>query len=189
MYAAEKGDFRLVKLLVKHGASVNKLNEIVPSETALSAAARADLVEVVRYLLNHHAKPDRSGNNGSATALFYAKTMAMAKPLVEAGANVNATMGDFDMSVLQSVCASATPTVVEYLIKHGARVNYAQPDHRGRPLLNAVLRGDIRIVKILLKHGANPNFTAEMGSTPLQAATDAGKEEIAKLLRSQRAVK
>ena len=128
-WSARKGDVESAKLLLKHGAEVNRLTSMGPP---LVAAAQAGHTDVARLLLSKGAEVDRTSRRGAWTALMWAAANEYADPalaslLLENGASPSAkrgrTWGPF-MDVSQS------------------------------PLMIAKRRGETALVKILRKAGA-----------------------------------
>jgi uncharacterized protein len=68
---AEKGDIPKAELLIKYGAGINPVDEEYQS-TPLGMAARWGHIEMVKYLLQQGADPDKSGASWS-TPLAWAK--------------------------------------------------------------------------------------------------------------------
>jgi uncharacterized protein len=69
--------------------------------------------------------------------------------------------------------------LVEYHVKEGADVNYAHPEFLATPLVASILAGQSAVALYLLAHGANPHLLSEFdGSTPIQAAKQAGLKEV-----------
>ncbi len=62
---AEKGDIQKAALLIKHGAAINSLEEEYQS-TPLGMATRWGHIEMVKFLIEHHADPNRSGATWAA---------------------------------------------------------------------------------------------------------------------------
>ena len=85
------------------------------------------------------------------------------------------------MTALMSAALHAQRDTVKALIERGADVNARADEYS--VLLAAVYGGDPGIVKLLLEKGADANFRNERGKTPLRAAQETRRKEIAALLQ------
>jgi ankyrin repeat protein len=89
--AAEKGRFKIVKLLLGHGAAINQQDN--NGATPLFVATKRGSFTIVMLLLGHGANINQQDNNG-ATPLFVATergTFNIVKLLLEHGADINQT--------------------------------------------------------------------------------------------------
>jgi len=92
--AVLENNIHKVSQILMNGIDINQLDEIegsgfcVPS-SALHIAVNKDYVEMVMFLLEHGAKVNVE-QNGGKTPIFYAKSLVVAKNLVECGANIEA---------------------------------------------------------------------------------------------------
>ncbi len=179
--AAYRGDLEMVQTLVDHGAGVDDRIEVDTPEcqghTGLMKVASLDprykgthnLMEILRYLLDHGADPNIRDVNGY-TALSYAmgqRNLEAARLLVEHGATADIRSPDpkkgMWLSVLNNpIAAMNMEEVVNELdlelaklaLEHGA----SQLDKD--QALFAIFKTrhvSAPMVKLLLDHGANPN--------------------------------
>ena len=192
MTAARAGNAAAVRALLGHGADPHA-TERAHGQTALMWAAAQGHPEVVRALLASGARVDdrslsypqvvsSAGNadpsgvfevqQGGFTPLLFAARqgdLASARPLVEAGADVN-----------EAAASGTTPLVVAAHSGHGALAAYlleagADPDAAGAgysALHAAVLRGDRALVQALLAHGANPDAVLARGTPARRVSAD-----------------
>ncbi len=201
MSAASANHPEIVKLLLAAGANPNVENKDGP--TALSYAAENSSPEMVKMLLAAKADPNGGGVDVPLLYAIHANNAAVAKLLLEAGANPNAK-GTVDwrvqiggiLHVGGGQNAQVTPLwlatsmkqlpIVQLLLKYKAAPNDSQPD--GRPLLFNAL-SDTNILEALLDAGANANVpdktdiinSQAIKSTPLDAAANqnhAGAVEV-----------
>jgi cytohesin len=200
--AAEQGFSSRVKLLLDKGADVTLKAEY---KTALSAAASAGYLDIVKLLLAHGAKDD----DGAAIAGAYEagqteieKVLERAAPQPLSARVLNRLLGaainradvrkfatlleagnveDFD-SLLPRVVSQklAPPTeMVRLLLAKGARIN--QPTRYKTVLMHAAREGHNEIVKLLLASGAEVNVETDEG-TALMMAITGGHVETTRLL-------
>ena len=183
MMAAEKGDVKLIEMLLKHGADVNA--QVTSSHnkgnTALMFAAHKQNANVVEMLLKHGANPNlvpqKRFDDTSQSALLQAVVNYMGQPqklspdqrrmiraLLAHGANVN--LGNEYSMPLQSVSSRFAPDVVREFLKRGAKVNWQNVDGWSA-LMSAASVGDLQTVKLLLQAGANKSLRDEDGKTAL----------------------
>lgn len=147
--AADRGDVEIAEILIAHGADVNATN--ADGSTALHNAAWSGQEEIVKLLLSKGAHPDPKRSDGLT-------------PLINAAGPGAESHG--------KAC-------VELLLAKGANVNAT--DGNGETALHkAAYYGNKDVIEILLTHGASINATNKNGKTPLQVAS---KPEIAELLR------
>jgi hypothetical protein len=116
-------------------------------------------------------------------ALYYASTLGLERTvqvLLDAGADVNATGGDYG-NALQAASLKGYESLVRVLLDRGADVN-ANGGTYGTALQAASLYGYEKIVQILLDAGANTNASAGLYNSALQAASRGGHERIVRKL-------
>lgn len=90
--AAGRGDFDLVKLLIKKGATIDILN--VVGHTALNKAVWAKHNDIAKYLITRDADVNLTDTRFSLTPLIAAarkNNVEMGKILIEKGAKINTT--------------------------------------------------------------------------------------------------
>ncbi|CAD7697450.1 unnamed protein product [Ostreobium quekettii] len=107
---------------------------------------------------------------------------AGAKEALEAGADIEIRMGDFNETALGAACWEGHADVVDVLIEAGADVN-ARSDYGGTPLKYAVISGELAIVHALLKAGASTDgVAAGNGAGILFRVMTEGSHEVAQEL-------
>lgn len=152
--AADHGDVREVRELIKKGADVNALDE-KEGVTPLIAATLGGHVEVVQVLIQAKADLNGRDNANGATALMWAATIRPDKEAIERG--------------MVQPPVEKKLEIARLLIKAGAKVNL-QNAWGGTSLQWAADEGNVEMVKLLLASGADPNLADQQGLMPLIAA-------------------
>lgn len=141
---------------------------------------------VVRFLLNHGAKPDAPSQMGGTLLLWVAKSdnngiIPLVNLLLDHGANVNGvdTLG---WTVLQRASQWINPALVETLLKHGANPNCQSSANDMTPLMEAARQGQAGTVRLLLARGADASAVSRGWGTALVIATQNNRANIVRLL-------
>lgn len=105
--------------------------------------------------------------------------MALAKQLIELGADANAAMPR-EPKLLTEVCQKGDLAMVELLIHAGADVNATcsisdNGDPGETPFMDAVMYGSREVAELLLRHGARPDLKTKRGRSALSIALDNGQ--------------
>jgi ankyrin repeat protein len=145
--------------------------------------AEAGNLRGVKQLLAEGADPDAIESHG-VTALMAASLWswpAVAKCLVDRGANIESREPFFGCTALTFACLSGTSEVLKLLLERGASVNAG--DRIGRtPLMAASSVGNIEAVRLLLKFGASVQAEDKFGVTAPDLAAIEGHTEVTALL-------
>ncbi len=154
--AASKGSLRQVRTLIAAGADVNV---VIQGQSALGAAAYRGERAMVKALLDAKARPDtRGAGPQDETPLILAARSdahyadAVARLLIDAGADVNATTegaeADYGTSPMTEALTHCRPAMVRLLWEKGARVviedsrrRCGTPDFPAPPELRELLAG------------------------------------------------
>ena len=127
-YACREGNFEIVKLLVKHGADVNRENRystIYPIFDILSSIKAKESLPLILFLIESGADimaVDSFGN----TILHYAieqEMIELIKLSIEFGCDINYTKRDDKDTPLHYSCFQKNREIIYFLIKHGADRN------------------------------------------------------------------
>jgi ankyrin repeat protein len=149
--AGRSGETAPVFALLEQGADVDAEDDV--GCTALARAAQFDQLELVRALLRAGASPDRANRRGG-TPLMVAKSEAVARLLLAAGADPNAPMLLNDRGL------------------PGGRT----------ALMGAAWTGSTGMVEALLAHGADPGRRDAAGWTALRMAAFQRHEAVVRRL-------
>lgn len=140
-------------------------------------------------------RTDRSGQLHGATPLHWAahrNATGLCERLIELGANVNDSAGDWWLTPLSWGADAGSAEAVELLLKRGADVN--QDAIVGTTALHAVAMGGSsqgqcdplayeRTAQILIAYGADINRRTEKQRTPLDEAIENSNDAVVTVLR------
>lgn len=179
MRAAENDDPAIARLLIAAGVSIDAKNE--DGESALTFAARSGKGDVLRTLINGGAAINLKSSDldeALRTAIDNEDSSTV-RIMLDAGANPNATDSDHKTALMQAA-ANGKPEAVKTLINAGADLN-ALDDDGWTALMYC---DDVESLRVLLNAGADPNVRNKKGETVLAIASEAGQEDVVKLLKS-----
>jgi len=109
--------------------------------------------------------------------------LAMAKTLIEAGANVNAQSNKGSTS-LTLAAEQGYAEIIKLLLSHGANLN-AKTDHDNTPLMYGAEYGHLKVIETLLAAGADYTLKDKDGETALMMAKRKNHLEVIRLLEAQ----
>ncbi len=161
------------KVREMHAKNPFLLNAVweVTNETALQAASHTGRRGIALYLLSQGAPIDIC----AAAMLGNAEEVAR---FLEQDPSLANARGAHGITVMYHAALSGNTQVTEMLLSHGGGEGI---DHA---LHAAVLFNHVEMVRWLLEHGVqNPNAPNYEDKTPLRAALDMDRPEIASLLR------
>jgi uncharacterized protein len=111
--------------------------------------------------------------------------LALARILVELGADINRRGGTFDGAPINSAASNGHLSVIQYLIEQKADLDTSTPERN--PLFGAILNGSLETVELLLSAGmdASIQYSGEsmknMGA--IEFAIERGQKEIVDFLQ------
>lgn len=146
------------------------------------------------------ARTDRSGRLHGATPLHWAahhNASGLCERLIDLGANVNASVSDWWLTLLAWGADAGSADAVELLLKRGAEVN--QDAVVGTTALHAVAMGGSsqgkrdplayrKTAEILIAYGADINRPTEKQRTPLDEALENQNDAVVKVLQQHGAL-
>ena len=160
----------------------------VPAESPVADAAMRGDTDKVRALLREGADVNVAQGDGM-TALHRAAKIGeadMARMLIYAGANLEATTRIGDYSPLYLAGRAGNAAVVTALLEAGADPVTPSTAGGATPLHLAARSGSAEAVSALLDHGADANtLEGQWGQTPLIFAAAKGRTEVVEVLLSR----
>jgi ankyrin repeat protein len=189
--AASKGQLRVARFLLDHGADINRRSSgsiamvgmlQTTDATPLHYAAASGHRAMVELLLERGAAVDARSKEGLTPLHLTANRgfQSVSEALLNGKADVNAPdqQGRTPLHLAARFGHSALTT---FLANNGARVDEA--DNSGStPLMLAVNNGHLDVVKSLLTAKAKPDVMDQTGRTALSYAAEAGHLEIVRAL-------
>lgn len=175
MRAAERGDLRAVRVLLKKGVDVNAKDTF--GGTALMSAAAQGHLAVVKALLAAGADPNAQGatfHYGDFSILIAAMRpenndwLRIVDALIAAGAEVNPT-GAFARFPLAHAVEKRDIKMIDALLARGAAVNFKNTAGM-TALMFAAVELSPEMVRYLIGKGADVKARTEAGETALSLA-------------------
>lgn len=189
--AAEKGNRKVINLLLEKGANVNCVNSLVL--TPLNLAVRSGKTKTIKLLLKKGAKI----NDIDLLLAVVKSDRKTIKLLLKYGAHINSA-NRFSTTLLHCAVGKNDRKIIKLLLKCGAHININDIDTKGKaPIHYAVENGDIKIVELLLKYNAkidlssgevtikNGNLEAKIlkfSESPFRMAVRLGRMKMAEFL-------
>jgi len=181
MYAADKGNLYLCKILIRKGALVNTKPD--DGTSALHAAVKNNHTEVALFLLENNANPNLQDKN-QRTPLHYACAYGYPRAadfLLYYGADPD--MRDLVNRPLMITAYYGDSIMTDLLLQFGADVNLAG-FFKDTPLIIASQQNQLHIAKMLHKAGADINLRNNSNLSALDMAVFKGHKEMAEYLLS-----
>lgn len=184
-------DTEMMEVLISAGTNINhqaKRTGYTPLMNALNGCKN----DVAKFLIEKGADINIKSNDGTtALTLACGCSEEIAKQLLAKGADIKAVsdrgMGAFTQCTGVGLSREAVSyEFAEFLLERGANIDETNTtDYYGgyTPLCWAIVSGEEKLVGFLVKHGANVNVKTNMDKSPLALATEAGNENIIKILK------
>lgn len=155
---------------------------IISRNNWLQMAAGQGNVDVVNVLLNHGADVRKEDLYG-LTALHRADNPAIAKILLDRGADLSARSKDGWTPLRTALKYDKSLDLVRYMIERGADVNDTGSNENDLIEETLMFSCKPKALGILLDAGADPNRKDKWGKSPLSKAKENGHAECAEVLR------
>ncbi|CAL1537872.1 unnamed protein product, partial [Lymnaea stagnalis] len=183
--AVEKGQIRIVALLLDAGVDVNYVHN---KNTPLMVAYHREMIELLlKRGCDVNIKTDTTALLNVLSDDYIKKLKAtfdfikILFVLLKHGANVNATTEDGRTALIVGSVLGGAKDILKLLIDNGADIN-ARDTNVGAALHWAVSGDQTENVKLLLELGADVNVTDVNGSTALQKSASYGRMTTLQLL-------
>ena len=137
-------------------------------------------IDGAKLLINKYDADVNARDNFDITPLFRAKSVEIAKLLINNGADVNTRNNDGRTPLFFTIFNN-NQNVAKLLIDNGVDVNARNNDGQ-TPLFDASSYNNHNIAKLLIENGADVNARDNHGKTPLFDAVASNDINIAKLL-------
>lgn len=180
MFAAERGDLRLVKLLVLNGADLELT--YLEDTTPLLIAVLNNHFEVAQFLLEKGADPDHK-DQYEGSALLYAAALnnyQIADLLLFYGASDSIRDRDGNTALMTAVYFGNLETS-DVLLQDGLNPD-GEDKKQNTPLMIAAQQGNLDITRLLLDYQADMERANQQNLTPLAHAILFRQDSVARLL-------
>ena len=122
--ACQNGNLKIVKILIEHGADVNK-TKASNNSTPILTAAQSGYLKIVELLIEYGADINKINSHGF-TPLILAideENFEVVKVLLKSGADIN-IVGDRGRTALFFAINQENQELIKFLIDKGANVNH-----------------------------------------------------------------
>ncbi|XP_073688279.1 dynein axonemal heavy chain 12 isoform X2 [Garra rufa] len=188
--ATQAGLVEIVRTLLEHGASPNRINSKNESPlllacprkwTAIHEAAKVGCTDILTLLLQHGGNVSETDEHG-VTPMGIAAENGQPEALdilIHYGGDVNAQAPNGD-SVLYDAAGSGNPDCIELLLQHGADPNIANLSLE-LPIHHAAYKGHYLVLRMLIPVTTRRALHLT-GQSPIHAAADGGHVRCMELL-------
>ncbi|KAI9207399.1 ankyrin repeat-containing domain protein [Polychytrium aggregatum] len=185
--AYSSGSLQLVELIVSK--ELDPWIRDSDGNGSLALAAQSNSLDLVQYLLKRDKSPKdlvQETNASGMTPLMVAcqanVSASIARALVEAGADVNATDDNGNTPLFHAVCAQASISLIRYLVNEAHANVHATNNSKSTPCLEAVSYGYDAAVVFFLHKGADVTVQDNEGHSMLVYACSSGNLGLVKIL-------
>ncbi|XP_046585248.1 ankyrin repeat domain-containing protein 50-like [Haliotis rubra] len=185
MYAAEKGNKKVVDLLVSKGCNLSVVDD--PGRNVLHVACLGGNEDFVEDLLSREIADIDSRDARERTPVMYAAEKGNKKVvdlLVSKGCNLS-VVDDLGRNILHAACFGDNEDIVKDLVSRGI-ADIDSRDNQGRtPAMYAAEKGYKKVVDLLVSKGCNLSVVDYLGRNILHFACSGDNEDIVKDLLSR----
>ncbi|XP_046574271.1 serine/threonine-protein phosphatase 6 regulatory ankyrin repeat subunit B-like [Haliotis rubra] len=170
MYAAEKGNKRVVDLLVNKGCKLSVVDD--RGRNILHVACLSDNVDLVKDLISHGIADIESRGEDGATPVMYAAEKGNKRVvdlLVNKGCKLS-VVDDRGRNILHVACLSDNVHIVEDLFLLGIADIESRGKDGGTSVMYAAEQGNKRVVDLLMNKGCKLSVVDDRGRNILHAA-------------------
>ncbi len=175
MFASEKGNLEIVKLLIERGADINQQDNQL--DTALIKACRNGYKEIIELLIEKSISINEKGCEGWTPLMIASQNgyLEIVKILIEKGANID-DKNNYGITALIIALSNNRIEVAKKLINQGADIDFKTKDNNS-PLILACGEGLIESVELLINKGANLYFDIDLLLSILSYKLKSEKED------------
>ncbi|XP_046585167.1 ankyrin repeat domain-containing protein 50-like [Haliotis rubra] len=155
MYAAKKGNKKVVDLLVSKGCNLSVVDNL--GGNILHAACLGDNEDIVKDLLSRGIADIDSRDNQGRTPAMYAAAKGYKKVvdlLVSKGCNLS-VVDDPGRNVLHVACLGDNEDIVKDVLSRGIADIDSRDDQGRTPVMYAAKKGNKKVVDLLVSKGCN----------------------------------
>lgn len=176
--AAQADQLADVVHLVLQGAPVDAPNAL--GMTALRLSAIGDDPEIVRFLLDHGADPNLSGQAILSAAVSHG-TEKIVRLLLEGHANPN-VLDEHSEAPLDRAIFGGNEDIARLLLTNGANVNEGHWPNSRTLLHEVCAKGPAGMIPLLVEFGGDPALGDQFGETPLDLALASKNDDVVAVL-------
>lgn len=179
--ALNVGSSDIALYLLEHGADADLTDGGDHGDSPLSLAVRADNVEVVQALIKKGADVNRETWNIHLTPLAVTRSVAVAKALLDAGADPN------QVETMQWMVINKNPDVVGYVLSRGGKLDQNSLQDGNTPLHHLIQSSyttapDPAYIQFLVENGAPLDALNYQKQTPYDLAIVQKFDKVAAIL-------
>ncbi len=188
--AAKDGKTKTMETLLVAGVNINCVAKDRPQYTPLTAAAKGNQIEAVRFLVNWTDQVNHVKARQCSADLSKSEHRKCSTPVSQSD---NAELNDTKCSVsinkpdgsgwtaLLTAASRNHRKIAQILVEAGADLNYKENVGR-QPIHYAARQGHTAMLEILVKAGASVNCADDEGWRPIHFATREGHTGIIEIL-------